>query len=416
MVSSIRRAVIIIILFISINSSLVTAQSNSNINTMISFGSIISSSNNAIQLRTEGTQIVDGNGEPFRILSMTIGQNERLKQDGTGTSISNTPRTDPYESWFTPDDVDFYKSIGYNTLEIHMMTLKDVSKADGSINQAYFRDYIDEWVKWGTEKELYVILNFQRFNPLPGSFDSYGWYYVPNWFYADYGYPSTFNELSKICIDFYDTTVTHMNDERENYYKLLEYTANRYKDNPWVMISPRNEPQHFIYRYTENEAQGQRIVDGYYEIATESIDRMRATGFNGLTFVELPYGLTNYDGRVQSAQNINRQNVVFEIHYYMSNNNDFNLWKEKVSLAKEKIDSFNKPMYLGEWGLDPMEVKDIYGLEYSMNLMLNYLDSNNMNSAFHAYGRIWGYANWSANPENKLSSTEIEIMENIMIK
>jgi len=242
---------------------------------------------------------------------------------------------------------------------------------------------------------MYLIINWHRFNPTTSIYNSYGWWYVPDWFYADYGYPSNYAGVAEVCIDFWDLSVSSMNQEREYYYDVLEYTANRYKDNPYVMISPRNEPQHFLFGYTDNEAHGQRIVDGYYGISTESIDRMRATGFDGLIFIETPYGLSNYRWRENDMQDISRSNIVYEYHEYVSGRSDLSNWKTHTLAAKNIVDGFNKPFYLGEWHFNEPSDKSNGGFNYVTSEQINYIDNVlQCSDAIHNYGRFFGYDNW----------------------
>lgn len=409
--TKIARQLLIILIFTA-NISLVLAN-NSITQSIGTTGRIIQTTiSETIKLSTSGTQILDGNGVPYQIIGMNIGTNERLKKDGTGSSITNTPKTDPYEAWFSPDDVDFIKSLGYNTIEIHMIAIQKVSNQDGSINEQYFIDFIDEWVRWITEKELYVIINYQRFNPTDGSFERYGWYYVPEWFYTDYGKPTTYDEVAEICLDFYDISVTHMNDEREKFYDIMVFTANRYKDNPYVMISPRNEPLHFVYKYVQNEAHALRVGNGYTAVITEAVDRMRATGYDGLIFVDKNYATALY-GWEKGNSKIERENIVWEGHKYISRHHTPDQWVEKVDEFIAFSSANNQPLHIGEWGLEPQSLKDTYGIEVH-NMMIDYLDLKGISSSYTSYSKIWGYANWKANGDGQFSMSEVELMTIIM--
>jgi hypothetical protein len=355
---------------------------------------------------------LDGNGDPYQIIGTNIDTNERLKKDGTGTPITNTPKTDPFEAWFSPDDVEFIKTLGYNTIEIHMIAMKKVSNQDGSIKEQYFIDFIDEWVRWITEKELYVIINYQRFNPTPGSFERYGWYYVPAWFYSDYGKPTTFDEVAEICLDFYDISVSHMNDEREKFYDVMEFTANRYKDNPYVMFSPRNEPLHFVYKYVQNEAHALRVGNGYTAVITEAVDRMRATGYDGLIFVDKNYASALY-GWEKGNSKIERENIVWEGHKYVSGRHTPDEWVEEIDEFIAFSSAINQPLHIGEWGLEPQSLKDTYGIEVH-SMMIDYLDLNYVSNTYTSHSKIWGYANWNADGNEQYSASEIRLLEIIM--
>jgi len=346
--------------------------------------------NPTIRLYTNGTKIMQ-RGDEVVIHTLIVSTNDRTNEINSNTRATNIGQT-----WFQQKDVAYMKTLGLNAVEIHMLGFQRVSNSNGEVNEAYFRDWIDEWVQWCKDEQMYIVLNFQRFNPTPGSFERYGWYYVPNWFYSDYGKPTTFTGVAEVCLDFWDTTVTHMNDERENYYKVLEYTANRYKNNPWVIISPRNEPQHFIHKYAGETGFPSKLAvyDGYMDVSQTSINRIRAAGFDGLLFIEMPYAFTEIQERYDQLEDLEGDNIVWEYHNYVGNK-DFSEWKRKVSGAKAKVDTLNRPFYLGEWAMFPSELRNTHPYEETTEAMMNYLDTLGISECQHSWGLLFGYPKYA---------------------
>ncbi len=117
-----------------------------------------------VNLYTEGTKIMRDGKEIF-LRSLTVSTNNREKNDQ-----KQSPADTVYDTWFQQEDIAHMKSLGLNMVEIHMIALSAVSNDDGSINTEYFNNWIDNWVKWCTEEEMYAVINYQRLNPTRASF------------------------------------------------------------------------------------------------------------------------------------------------------------------------------------------------------------------------------------------------------
>jgi hypothetical protein len=327
------------------------------------------------------------------------------------------------ESYLNEAAILNMKNLGFNAVDMHMILLGDTTNPDGSIKESFYINFIDKMAEYCQTHEMYLIINWHRFNPYESLFNSYGWFYAQEWFW-EYGEgrskPTSFSGVCRVCIDFYKYSVPKMNQARQIYLEMLEYTANRYKNNPWVHISPRNEPQHFIYKYTTSEAEAQEIVDGYYELHRDALDRMRATGWQGLMFLEVPYGLLDRSGhyyREDDMQDIQRDGVVYEFHDYIrSGTTDLSDWKLHIGKARDNAEAFGYPFYLGEWHYHPADrYMNLTSFENTTQAMLEWIDAEQFSDAIHSHSRFYGYFNWQETSDNSWNDNQRQLYENLQL-
>jgi hypothetical protein len=369
--------------------------------------------NNSTSLRVNGIDILDLNGEKLVLRGMLIDHNSRDMINGTFNRANLAE-----DSYFTEKEVSKLKELNLNTIDIHGITTVRMTYNNGEINEEYFTNMVDKWVKWCKDNGFYCILNVDAFgvhNP-----QKYGAYRMPYWFYDEYG-PKPYNLTyqARIIHDFWDLEVESMDDERETFSEIWRYIANRYKNDSHVMFALYNEPLHHTWQNSTNEKM-QYLGENYSIIITDIIDKIRSTGSENIIFVDRPYvyDLVYYDW-IKFIQPINRTNIVWEYHVYVSNFHDLEEWKEDIekfeTLFKTK---FGKPTYLGEWGMDPPGI--IRKLDDWVNKteqQVSFLDEKNLSWAYTAWGRLFGQENWAnKGTDDYLTKNEIEILIEMIFK
>ena len=297
-----------------------------------------------------------------------------------------------------------------------MIRPDSATKWDGGVKEDYFLNMLDKWVQWTQENQLYCIINIKGHSvPNPEKYGSYG---MPYWIYDEYGeIPRTLSDQAKIVHDFWDIEIESMDDEREIYIDLWKYIANRYKEYDHVMYAPVNEPIHHTYQYTTKE-RIERIGQSYSIIMTELVNAIRSTGSDQIVFVDRPYVLKeDTDDWLAYIHPVNGTNVVWESHVYVSKWHSLNEWLNRIDEFIDKFkDEYNAPLYIGEWGFDPMGLR--FELEDWKNVTLEqveYLNERDISWTFHSWGRLFGQENWvNIGTDNYLEKDEIEYIMNTL--
>jgi len=338
------------------------------------------------QLRVNGVYLEDGLGNRVKLKGIQVDWNERIKIYG-GTWEASSPE----ESWFTIDDVRRMKEAGANLVEIHINPLTHLMPARNVVNEAYFSTWIDTWVDWATQYQMYIILD------ITGIGARWDWEITltfPDWLWEGlYTTPTTKAQYDAIMRDFFDLDVAKQDINREAFVNLWKFIANRYKDNPYVMFSIMNEPfcgAEFMGPTDDNIALGQ----SYSTYMERIVDAIRSTGAQQLVFINKPY-LWDSQWRM-AVQPVNRDNIVWEDHAYVGQSPwDFNVWKSYIdSYVQKFVNEFKKPLFIGEYGFDPMSViRTDYPTNWKTILagQVAYLDSLPLaGRQWHTWGYIDG--------------------------
>jgi hypothetical protein len=281
-----------------------------------------------------------------------------------------------------------------NTFDITHIKVHKIINGDGEINKRYFTQWIDYWVKWCSDNQVYIILNFNDFKQ---DGDPTATYYMPPWMWDEYGSnPTTWEGIAEILHDFYDDSVESMDDERELWMKAWVYTATRYKDNPYVMYALTNEPMHHTYRYLDDRYHMGR---SYARIMSECIRRMREAGSNQIVFIDRVY-LHDSSGeylKYHADLDSDIRNVVWEHHQYNSRSKTLSIWKERIGKVHDRFSGdFGKPLYIGETGFWPPELRhERDDWRYELREMREYMDDRDISYCFHAIDWFMGYGNFA---------------------
>ena len=344
-------------------------------------------------LRVNGIYIEDGLGNRVKLKGVQVDKNERVKKYGA-TYDANFPE----ETWFTEEDVRRIKEAGGNLIEIHLNPLTRLMPTRNVVNEAYFSNWIDKWVEWATQYQIYVILD------ITGIGARWDWEIAnsfPKWLWEGlYPQPTNKTEYDNIMRDFFDLSVAKQDVNREAFINLWKFIANRYKDNPYVMFSIMNEPfcgAYFMGPYDSNIA----LAQSYSNYMEMIVDAIRSTGAQQIIFINKPY---LWDSKWRMAvQPVNRDNIVWEDHLYVSGDFNIDQWKSTINMYFQKfVVEFKKPLFIGEYGFDPMsDIRTFYPTSWKTILadQVAYLDSLPLaGRQWHQWGYIDGEYYDFANP------------------
>ena len=301
-------------------------------------------------LHTNGTNLLDGFGNSVKLKGVQIDWNERVKQAGH-LYLANAPS----DSWFTLNDVNSIKGYGANCIELHENGVPDLMPTRDTVNEAYFTTWIDTWVNWCTQNQLYCIIDIRGFSSVNDStFGNEISLSLPSWLWEGiYPTPTSKTQYDNIIDDFFNLSATQQNSNRQAFTDLWKYIANRYKDNPFVMFSIMNEP--FCNVGTANADSNIGLAQDYSTYMEQIIDAMRSTGAEQPIFINNPYLWGTHWNML--AQIINRPNIVWVDHQYITGANSLSEWEANVTISVQKfVQQFNQPLWIGEYGFNPMSV------------------------------------------------------------
>jgi hypothetical protein len=137
-----------------------------------------------------------------------------------------------------------------------------------------------------------------------------------------------------------------MEQNRDSFVYMWEWVADRYKNEPYIIFSPMNEP--LCGNSLMNDSWSIRIGRTYSVLMERIIDAIRSTGAKQPIFIDRPYVYDLYH-----IQSINRNDIVWEDHLYVTQNIDLSNWKEYIDAKIQRfVYDFGKPLYIGEYGTD----------------------------------------------------------------
>ncbi len=177
-----------------------------------------------ISCRKENTETAE---KQTYLKGMQVTWNERMRTQG-----SHAVAGSPDEAWFSLADVQRMKDAGATCIEMHNIGLPELMPGRDLPNEKFFETWVDVWVDWCTQNQLYCILNITGL----GAYDDWSFYLsLPYWLW-DGIYPApdpTDKPASDSIIrDFFDLSVAKQNINRTAFIHLWKFIANRYKDNP----------------------------------------------------------------------------------------------------------------------------------------------------------------------------------------
>jgi hypothetical protein len=316
-----------------------------------------------MSLTTVGTEIIRG-GTSFYLAGASADRNEWLN------------------GYFTSADVTTIKNAGGNAVEIHTINfLNDIMPTKNVINTAFFTDTLDDLVTDITSQGLYCIINQQDLTTW-----SIDYPYIPAWMLDAHGYgsaPYSVATQKQAFKDFINVTSNLHDDNRLIWMNTWAWIANRYKTNPYVILSLMNEPMNGAgFVGAENTT-----WCGYYATFIEqTIDIIRVTGAANLIFVDKPYSANLWSDIVD----VSRTNVVWEDHSYISDTSNYAAWQSIIdSMVTTYVTGFGKPLFIGEYATLPLNRAN-WQTDFS-NMVAYLSDASKFSGrSFHSWGMLFG--------------------------
>jgi len=276
---------------------------------------------------------------------------------------------------WSESDVKKIKEIGANCIELQGELLGEWLSDRNTPNENYFRKYLDVQVSWCEKYQLYCIINMRQLQ-------SAEWWmrtqqFFPDWLWKGiYNYGNTLerSEANRVIIDFVDTDVSKQKTNRQAFYNIWKFVANRYKNRQYVMFAMWNEP--FVKVDLPDEATRKRMGIKYAELVENTIDAIRSTGSKQVIFVDYPRVGSN------NIVKINRPNLVAESHPYIYSGKTISDFRSSVDSAISKYkNEYNQPVFFGEYGF--FNPPKPYDWKTLLQLEIRYMDSK------PCVGRSW---------------------------
>lgn len=314
------------------------------------------------KLGTMGTNIIDGAGNPVRLISTNTDHNEYSK------------------GYFTTEDVVRMQSHGGNCVELNGLRVARMMPSRGNIDPTYLTN-LDGYLNTCENARQYVIFTFDDMSY--ETWDST----MPNWMLDGHGYgsaPYSEDTVDSALLDFYDTNITKQNDNRQSYIDMWVYLANRYRDKQYVMFGIANEPFSHCDRFITargGSTYSAHLGVTYASFMSQLIDAVHAVS-NNLIFIDRPYCWYLSD-----IQPIFRDGIVWEDHAYVNVDTpaDITRWKNEVNLRISRfMGNFAKPFYLGEYGPYPTNMT---GWQNVFSQQVAFLQNSPLSGyAWHSWG------------------------------
>ncbi len=348
--------------------------------------------------------------EKFMLKGIQATWNERMKKEG-----SHAAAVSPRETWFTLSDVMRIKNAGANCIEIHQIGIPDLMPERNIPNEEFFNNFIDVWVDWCTQNQLYCILTITGFS---AQADWAIYLSLPSWLWENIiPAPTDKTEYDAVIRDFFDLDVTVQEINRNAFIRLWKYIANRYKENSYVMYSIMNEP--FCQVDIPDETTAIHLGQTYSSFMEQIVDTIRSTGSMQYIIVDIPFLWDSY--WKPTVNPVNRENIVWESHAYVApwGSPTLEQWKRKIDQDVQKIVvEFQKPLFIGEYGIAPIsEIRTTYAQNWKSILInqVTYLDSQQLfGRQYHCWDDMYGeYATFDGSSD--LTSEESEwILETVL--
>ena len=348
-------------------------------------------------IKVQGTKIVDKHGNEIILQGISVSYNDLWRKEGSSVRAEYTNQT-----YFKEEDVKDMKKHGATHIDLHHIRWAKLMTGDGEINTQYFENWLDYFIKICEKNKMPYIINIENL----GQSSLEGGYYIsPRFVYEAMGYKDGWwdeedakSTYADIIFKFYTSNDPGVEQVRQKWFETWKYIANRYKDNKYFIgFSLVNEPIHHTKDFRTDEI-SQQVGIGYSQQIERCIDEIRSIGAKQIIFVDRPY-LNSLDHIIP----VNRSNIIWEAHMYHSKwIQTIEEWKLNVDqhIQKYTVD-FLKPIYIGEYGHDPVNFKNDLTVEEfktSIDEQVNHLKSKSVAGvSFFAWGRLSGrgWAGWN---------------------
>jgi hypothetical protein len=232
------------------------------------------------------------------------------------------------------------KAAGANYFRIGSILWNEFEPQQGTFNQASL-SVLDNVAGWCKDQKIYFSFDFGNFlgSDLNTPFSA------PDWLTGTSKDPSTFE------VNFFDRSQAEYEPARAEFAKMLVMLSNRYKDNPYVMLSVMNEP------YNGNKISSSGSPDAttrsaqYADTMGWFYDQIVSTGYQGVARINHPW--VNYG--ISDPTPVERPQLIWEGHgYIVQGSSDFAKWHDKYIqdyLYQPYVVQMKRPLIVGEWAV-----------------------------------------------------------------
>jgi len=281
-------------------------------------------------LHVQRNRIVDENGLPVILRGVTI------DEQCDDSYFSNLQRFDE------ADMAELVQVWHVNVIRVPI--LPDLWQSCSN----YFQNILDPIVNLGSKYRVYVLLGWHAHgNPITGQVEH------PSWGnqYPYHGNP--YNPNMTLATSFWNAT------------------ADRYKNDPWVIYSIWNEPAYITWT-------------NWRPIAEQLVGVVRSHNPNSLILV--PGVSWAYDLRGAYNDPVNRTNIVYETHVYPM----FDVVKGPWDQYFGYLATYH-PVFVGEWGFHPGDPDpELNGtVDNFGKLLVTYMARNNMSWTAFCWSTWW---------------------------
>lgn len=308
-----------------------------------------------------------GQAQPANLVWLHVDGNRIVTETGSARILRGVAVVDPYvtkylEKRWSSIEADLREiSQNWRANAIHVTIMPDFYHY-GHHSGQYSEELLDPIVDLGSKYGLYVILAWHAHgNPITGQAEADPW---------------TGREPY------------HGNPCDPNLALALQFwqdVAERYKNDPWVLYSIFNEPNHLSW--TE-----------WRPVAEQLVDAIRSHNPRALILVS---GVNvAYDLKGVANDPVQRDNIVYEVHPYPGQLKWFGSWEDNFGYLSSRY-----PIFAGEWGFEPGNPEWDGGVNGTVENygkpLRDYLNSKGMSWTAWIWSASWGPAmlrDWQYQP------------------
>jgi hypothetical protein len=279
-------------------------------------------------LHTSGTQLLDNNNQSVILTGWWNSIWKYYLDDGNGNSKLGST------GCLSLADFQRIADNGGNVIRINELPWDSFEPSQGNINPIQI-GILDTLAEWALQTRVYLIIS--------GGLDSSDSVF-PTWIAK--------SDRSTDEVGLYDTANTNYNNVRAAYTNFMVYLANRYKNNPFIILELSNEPfngntisnnyrNYNAPSITWNNAMSQKYAATQSAIATA----MHNVGY--LNPVIIPHPWLNFYATVRT--DFTSSNCVWDFHFYYINSTSMAQWQSDINGYISTYIGFGKPLIAGEW-------------------------------------------------------------------
>ena len=306
-------------------------------------------------LKRSGTQILDSDNKPV-ILTGPF--------SASWIEIDGYVGTKGYMTLADFQTVAASPNLG-NCIRINALQWANFEPSNGSYSAAEFAQ-IDKLVTWAQQTGVYLWLSFGEF-----TLTNYGCQ-PPSWIAVS---DPTTDEIG-----FYTPTNSKYNAMRSAYQTFLATFANRYKNNPFVLIETSNEP--FITGEIPAASQNAMWAN-YANVCSTLASAMISAGYNNPVIIPFP----NF-WSANSYTDVTTPNAFWDAHAYTQTMTGYQ--NGIIFLASIFQTALGRPWILGEWGYVTSSFTMIWD-QTSWSTIVTYLKTAPLNGyMWYQYLELYG--------------------------